>query len=167
LRAGVGRGAAWVEQDYLRRIVLRERDRPGGLAVGLIDQTVRYALDGGYHVILEGILHRAKYGPMLERLQQCHRGRTWFFYFDVSFEETIRRHATRPQATEFTPEQMAGWYDARDVLDLPDEYVIPQSSTLDETVAFIAATAGLALDRRHADPPLPQTATENAAAPTT
>lgn len=62
LRARLGRGVAWVEQDYLRRTVLREKDAPGGANIGLIDQTVRYALDCGYDVVLEGILCR-RAGP--------------------------------------------------------------------------------------------------------
>jgi hypothetical protein len=53
LRLRYGRGCALVEQDYLRRIVLRERDKPGGLAPSLIAHTVRFALDHDYHVILE------------------------------------------------------------------------------------------------------------------
>lgn len=42
---------ALVEQDYPRRVLLRERDKPGGLAPALIDQTVRMARDHDYHVI--------------------------------------------------------------------------------------------------------------------
>lgn len=45
LREKFGRNLAIVAQDNLRRIVLRERDRPGGANVGLIDLTARYALD--------------------------------------------------------------------------------------------------------------------------
>ena len=37
LRERLGRGTAWVEQDHLRRILLRERDVPGGVNIGLID----------------------------------------------------------------------------------------------------------------------------------
>lgn len=48
LREKFGRNLAIVGQDNLRRIVLRERDRPGGANIGLIDLTTRYAasLDG-------------------------------------------------------------------------------------------------------------------------
>jgi predicted kinase len=145
LRLGYGRGCALVEQDYLRRIVLRERDEPGGIAPALIAQTVRFALDHGYHAVLEGILLRDRYGPMLTALREAHRGRTSVFYLDVSLDETLRRHTTRPQATEFTPDDMRGWYARRDLLGGDEEHVVPESSTLEDTVAFIAATAGLPL----------------------
>src|SRR5687768_15026518 len=100
LQRGHGRGCALVEQDYLRRIVLRERDLPGGIAPALIEQTVRFALDHGYHAVLEGILFRDKYGAMLTALRAAHQGRTSVFYLDVSLDETLRRHTTRPQAAE-------------------------------------------------------------------
>jgi predicted kinase len=143
LQRGYGRGCALVEQDYLRRIVLRERDEPGGIAPALIEQTVRFALDHGYHAVLEGILLRDRYAPMLTALQQAHRGRTHVFYLDVSLAETLRRHATRPEAAQFTPAEMRGWYVPRDLLGGDDEQVVPESSTLDATIARIAATAAL------------------------
>jgi predicted kinase len=152
LQRGYGRGCALIEQDYLRRVVLRERDEPGGLAPALIEQTVRFALDHGYHAVLEGILHRAKYGPMLTALREAHRGRTAVCYLDVSLAETLRRHAGRPQATEFTPADMRGWYLPRDLLGVDDEQVIPESSARDETVARIATAAGLPLTARAAPP---------------
>ncbi|MGI5149315.1 kinase [Plantactinospora sp. CA-294935] len=134
-----------LEQDYLRRIVLRERDVDGGLAPELISQTVRLALRHGYHVVLEGILISHRYGPMISALRRDHRGDTYLFYLDVSLEETLRRHTLRPQAAEFTAEDMRGWYRPRDLLGLPDEMVIPESSSLEETVVFIQHTAGLAV----------------------
>lgn len=151
LRLRHGRGCALVEQDYLRRVVLRERDRPGGLAPTLIGQTVRLALDHGYHVILEGILYTARYRRMLTALRDGHRGRTVFVYLDVSLPETLRRHETRPQATEFTADDMRGWYAPRDLLGYDDEVVLPETTPLQEAVRRIAATAGLPLTGGDAD----------------
>ncbi len=143
LRNRLGYGIAWVEQDYLRRIVLRERDRPHAVNVGLIDQTVRYALDHGYHVILEGILFTERYSAMLQGLYDDHVGRSFFFYFDVAFDKTVRRHATRPQASAFSVEDMRGWYHERDLLDFVAEEIVPATSTLDRTIERIIARTGL------------------------
>ncbi|MGI8747739.1 MAG: AAA family ATPase, partial [Deinococcus sp.] len=104
VRLAAGRGVAWVEQDYLRRTLLREHDVPGGLNIALIEQTVRFALDHGYHVILEGILYSGHYGEMLTGLCRAHRGQNFAYYFDLPFDETVRRHQTRPQAHEFGTE---------------------------------------------------------------
>ncbi len=143
LRERFGHGIAWVEQDYLRRILLREHDVPGGVNIGLIDQTVRYALDHGFHVILEGILGAARYGPMLQTLHSDYAARAGFFYFDISFDETVRRHHGRPQATAFSPDEMRDWYRPRDLLPFVDEEIIPEASRLDETVARVMAKVAL------------------------
>jgi chloramphenicol 3-O-phosphotransferase len=76
IRERFGRGLALVGQDNLRRVVLRERDRPDGANIGLIDTVARYALDSGYQVVLEGILYVAHYGRMLQQLHADHRGHT-------------------------------------------------------------------------------------------
>lgn len=76
LRERFGRDLALVGQDNLRRIMLRERDRPGAANIGLIDLTARYALDAGFHVVVEGILYADRYGDMLTELRADHRGPT-------------------------------------------------------------------------------------------
>jgi predicted kinase len=134
LRRRMGRGTALVEQDYLRRVVMWEKDTPAGLNIGLIDSVARHALDVGCSVVLEGILAADHYGAMLARLIGDHAGATVCAYLDVPFDETVRRHATRPQATEFTVEQMAGWFQPDDRLRVDGEIVVPQESTTEETV---------------------------------
>ncbi|MEU8388839.1 kinase [Micromonospora sp. NPDC048843] len=151
LRRRHGRGCALVSQDHIRRILLRERDRPGGLAPTLIAQNVRFCLDHGYHVILEGIMHTTRYRSMLTELRDAHRGRTLFVYLDVSWPETLRRHQTRPEAQEFTADTMLGVYAPRDVLGWPDELVLPETTTLEQAIERIATTAGLPLTGRDDD----------------
>lgn len=50
--------------------------RPGGANIGLIDLTARYALDNGFHVVLEGILYADRYGTTLQDLVRAHQGVT-------------------------------------------------------------------------------------------
>ena len=143
IRSQYGRGIAIVGQDHLRRIVLRERDVPGGVNIGLIDTVARYALDHGYHVIVEGILYAAHYGDMLTALRADHRGESWFYYLDVSFEETIRRHATKPQASEYGRTEMRGWYREQDVLPGGYEQIIGEDASLDAIVQQVMDDTGL------------------------
>lgn len=139
LREHLGRRLALVEQDYLRRIVLKARDTAEGPHYELIEQTVRYALDADYDVVLEGILHRDRYHDLLVRLARDHQGPTLPYYFDVSWVETLRRHAARPQSLEFGAEEMAGWYCPNDLLGWPEEQIVPETATLDETITRIIA----------------------------
>jgi predicted kinase len=143
LRDACGRGLAWVSQDLIRRIILKERDRPGAVNIGLIDQTARYCLDHGYHVVLDGIFYADRYERMLAGLEQDHRGLSRFYYLDVSLDETLRRHATRPQAAEFGPDDMREWHKPRDLLSGVREHVIPETSSLQETTGLILAETRL------------------------
>jgi hypothetical protein len=144
LRERFGRGLALVGQDNLRRVVLRERDRPGAANIGLIDLTARYALDAGFHVVVEGLLYADHYGDMLARLRADHRGPTHGYYLDVPFEETLVRHATKPQASEFGEAEMRDWYRPLDLLPGGVETVIGADSLLHETVDRIMLDSGLA-----------------------
>ncbi|MEU4038006.1 AAA family ATPase [Streptomyces collinus] len=144
LRERFGRGLALVGQDNLRREVLRERDRPGAANIGLIDLTARYALDAGYHVVVEGILYADRYGVMLARLRADHRGPTHCYYLDVPFEETVARHATKPIADDVDETLLRDWYRPRDLLPGGLETVIGTDSTLHESVDRIMLDTGLA-----------------------
>jgi hypothetical protein len=74
----------------------------------------------------------------------AHRGRTLVYFLQVELAETFARHATRPEAEEFTITDMASWYLPDDRLDVPGEIVIPQSSSLADTVDRICRDARLA-----------------------
>jgi len=110
---------------------------PDGANIGLIEMTVRYALDHEYDVILEGIFCTDHYCAMLERLTDDHVGTTGHYYFDIPFAETIRRHQTRPLSLKVTAEQMRGWYRTRDLVPFVDETVISEHDSLNSTVERI------------------------------
>jgi adenylate kinase family enzyme len=143
LRESYGRGLAWVSQDLIRRIILKEKDRPGAVNIGLIDQVSRYSLDHGYHVVLDGIFYADRYELMLTALNRDHCGISRFYYLDVSMDETLRRHTTRPQEADFGPDDMRQWHRPKDLLTAIREHVIPETSTLQQTISTILAETQL------------------------
>lgn len=143
IRARYGRGLAIVAQDNLRRVILRERDVPGGANIGLIDLTARYALDHGYHVIIEGIMYADRYGPMLTRLRADHVGQTASYYFDIEFNQTLQRHATKTQAAEYGEAEMASWYRPCDLLPGMTEEIITAAMSVDQIVTRVMSDCGL------------------------
>ncbi|MFI7013685.1 kinase [Streptomyces sp. NPDC050164] len=147
-REKFGRGLALVAQDNLRRIVLREHDVPGAANIGLIDTVARYALDAGFHVVVEGILCADRYGDMLGRLRVDHRGPTHHYYLDVPFDETLARHATKPIADEVGETQLRDWYRPLDLLPDGVETVIGADSTLAATIDRITHDTGLCRQAR-------------------
>jgi predicted kinase len=138
------RDLAVVGQDNLRRDVLRERDLPGGANIGLIDLVARYALSHGFHVIVEGIFYADRYAEMLMALIDEYQGLTCCYYFDVPFDETLRRHATKPLAGNYGAAEMKAWYRALDLLPGGVEHIIPAEMPQDEIVRRIMADSGLA-----------------------
>ncbi|MFI2291759.1 AAA family ATPase [Streptomyces niveus] len=144
IRDRFGRGLALVGQDNLRRVVLRERDRPGAANIGLIDTIARYSLDAGYHVVVEGILRADHYGAMLARLHTDHRGPTHGYYLDIPLQETLARHATKPQADEYGERELRDWYRPLDLLPDGNETIIGADSALEVTVDRVMLDTGLA-----------------------
>ncbi|MBF9071845.1 AAA family ATPase [Streptacidiphilus fuscans] len=153
LREAYGRGLAIVSQDYIRRQLLRERDEPEAANIELILLNAQFALAAGYHTIVEGIMDAGRYGGMLDTLRRQHPGPQAWYYLDIAFEETLRRHSTKPQANEISEAQMRDWYRERDLLPGAIERVIGATSTLDQSTNLILADTRL-LDRRppHAKP---------------
>jgi hypothetical protein len=127
-----------VSQDVIRRQVLRVSDVDGNPSIDLIDQVARFSLNLGYHVVVEGTLTAARYGCMLKQLAEDHVGRSRFVRFDVPYVETVRRHATKPNADEFgEPEMRARWLDD-DGLDGVDEQILGSELSHRQVVEVLA-----------------------------
>ena len=135
-----------IEQDHLRRVVLREHgsNSTPTIAPSFIATMVRAALGSGYHVVLEGILHTGQYGEPLRELIAEHPGPSYPVWMRVSFDETLRRHAGRPDLAHVTEQMMDSWYTPLDLLGVPGERVIEKGSSVEDTVVTILHESGLA-----------------------
>ena len=153
IRRRYGRGLAIVSQDVLRREIFRVKDEPHNPAIGLIDLTARYALDHGYHVLVEGIMPRATYDEMLTRLVNEHVGTSACFYYDLSFDETVTRHATKPQAAEYGPDLMATWYRESDLIPALNEHILHANIPLDAAVRAMMSAVDLLANAIDGDDP--------------
>ena len=143
LQAARPRDLAWVSQDLLRREVLRVHDVRGGVAADLIDRTARFALDRGGHVVVDGILWAPTYAAMLRCLVRDHVGVSRTYLLDVPFEETVRRHATKPVVGDFGADQLREWHHPTPLAPGLEESVIGPESSAEQTLARIRADTGL------------------------
>lgn len=57
---------------------------------------------------------------------------THVYYFDISFEETLRRHTTKPNSHEFGEELMRELYAEKDILGLAGEKLFTDKQSGDE-----------------------------------
>lgn len=63
---------------------------------------------------------------------------------DIPFEETLRRHHTKPNAHEFGEAEMRRWWNPLDLCHVPVEQIITAESTPEQSVQRILADIGLA-----------------------
>ena len=142
IRNRYGRGMAIIGQDVVRRDILWEKEEPTSVNIGMIELMARHALDRGMHVIVEGILSCSSYGACC-LARRDHRGATACFYLDVPFDETVRRHATKPIAAEVDNATLGSWYRPLDLVPDLAEHRIDASSSCDASVEAIIARSGL------------------------
>ena len=133
-----GPGTLLIPQDTVRRDMLMVKDRPGNPTPALLATIARYGSERCAITIMEGILNAELYDSLFRALPVMFDN-IHAYYFDVSFEETLRRHETRPQRHAFSPEAMRRWWVEHDFLTAIPEAIIPEASTLEETVAWIIA----------------------------
>jgi len=133
-----------VSEDYIR-LMFSDHHRTGhGVSKELTITAVSHGLRNGYDVIYEGILN-VKTDPQLEAFLKDRSEENYLFYLDVSFDETLKRHQTRPQKSDFGSEAMKRWWNYASPMGNTAETLIPESSSLEETVAAINRIAGLGL----------------------
>ena len=120
------------------------RSRPGAVNIGLIDLMARHSLNNGLHVVIEGILYADRYGDMLTHLLRDHPGVVHCYYFDLPFEVTPARHATKPVANEYGETELRQWWRPRDLLPNGVEKIIDQHSSLEQSVTRVLSDSGLA-----------------------
>jgi ABC-type dipeptide/oligopeptide/nickel transport system ATPase component len=151
IRSARPRGIAILGHDTLRRDILHVPDRPGALSVDYIDLSARFALDHGLHVVIEGILHGEIYSDMLTRLVRDHRGTSASYYYELTLEETLRRHRTKAKAAEFSEASVESWFRTTDRVPPLHEFVFDSTFTTEQAldvvlgdVSWVTADDGVA-----------------------
>jgi ABC-type dipeptide/oligopeptide/nickel transport system ATPase component len=143
VRDSLPRGVAIIGQDLLRRNILHVLDKKGSPAVDFIDLSARFALDRGFNVIVEGILHEEIYGDILRALVSDHRGMTRCYRFNIPFSETLKRHANKADADEFGETEMRQWWRDENPLTGVDEALIGPEQSLRDSVSQVLADCDL------------------------
>ncbi|MDE6748486.1 MAG: zeta toxin family protein, partial [Lachnospiraceae bacterium] len=59
------------------------------------------------------------------------------FYYDLPFEETLRRHATKPKRVDFGEEDMRRWWNEKDFINIIPEKIITKDLSILDTIDMI------------------------------
>jgi predicted kinase len=124
LRDHLGNGTLLVSQDTVRREMLKVHDREGNLSIDLIRQIAEYGKDKCEFVIVEGILCKNHYGEMLNNLIRFYNQKTYTYYFNLSFEETVIRHNSSSKKMEFGEDSLRAWWNPKDYLCVDGEMIL-------------------------------------------
>ncbi len=119
-----------------RLVILRGNSGSGKSSVARALQRRRGR--GHLAVVSQDVVRR----EVLGQLVRDHHGLTRAYFWDLPFEETLRRHATKDKADEFGEAEMREWwYGAARIAELGEESVGPEC-TLDQTVRRIEHDCG-------------------------
>ena len=139
LQREMGYQTMLIQQDVVRREILRVKDVDDNPSIALIRDMAIYGKHIGYDVIVEGILFGERYGEMLRSLTK-EFDEAYVYYLAISFEETLRRHAAKPNAHEFGEAQIRGWWLDKDVLGTKGEKIFTDKASEDEIVSTIRSS---------------------------
>lgn len=128
---------ALIDQDYYRHVMFNNLHSDLEAPRYVMFAAVLAALDHGYDVILEGFMGMGKYGAYFDELLAHHPENNHFFYFDVSFEETLRRHRTRQKSQSLDKAKMHELFLRSGPSRYPGEVIINQETSAEQAVLMI------------------------------
>lgn len=137
LQKRIGRNTLMLAQDTVRREMLWARDGKDTAALPLLTTLLRYGYENNEVVILEGILHSQWYKPLFETALQLFGADIYAYYYDLPFEETLRRHETKAQKLEFGETEMRRWWNEKDFIGIIPEKSITKDISLDTAIEMI------------------------------
>ena len=88
-------------------------------------------------VILEGILNSKWYKPLFEEAVKLYGTEIYAYYYDLPFEETLKRHETKDKRFEFGEKEMRRWWNEKDYIGFIPEKTINEEMSLDVAIDMI------------------------------
>ena len=134
LQKRFGRNTMLISQDMIRLQMLYAKDAE---ALPLIIQLLKYGRQNSDITILEGILDSEVYESLFETAVKEYGADIFAFYYDLPIEETLRRHATKPNRAEFGEQDMRRWWKEKDYTNVIPEKIITRDMSISDTVDMI------------------------------
>lgn len=137
LQKRFGRNTMLISQDAVRRDMLYVKDGESTQALPLMKELLIYGRNHSDVVLLEGIMGADWYRPLFEWANELYGEEIYAYYFDLPFEETVKRHQTKPNHHEFGEEEMRRWWREKDFSDVLNEVAITPEKDRESIVADI------------------------------
>lgn len=137
LQKEFGANTMLISQDVIRRDILKVKDGENTLALPLMKELLLYGNRYCEIVVMEGIMYSDWYKTLFELAIQLYGDEIYAYYFDISFEETLKRHQTKPNCHEFGKEAMKKWWREKDFSNILKETIIPEEKNMESIVMDI------------------------------
>lgn len=137
LQRELGRNTLVIPQDTVRRDMLWARDGADTEAQPLLQTLLRYGYAHSEVTILEGILIAEWYRPLFLEAVKLFGENIFAYYYDLPFEETLRRHGSKANRADFGEEDMRRWWKEKDYIGFIPEKTIRENVSLAEAVGRV------------------------------
>lgn len=137
LQKRLGRNTMLISQDVIRRDMLRVKDGADTKALPLMKKLLEYGNYNSDIVILEGIMYAEWYMPLFELANQLYGHEIYAYYFNIPFEETLKRHQTKSNCHEFGEDAMRRWWREKDFSNVLNEISITDEQDIESIVTEI------------------------------
>jgi len=140
LQEKFGANTMLLSHDVIRREILKVKDGIGTPACTLLIHMLKYGRKNCEIVILEGILDSECYRELFKCAIEEYGSNIYAYYYDLPFEETLRRHETKPNCHEFGESAMRRWWKEKDFIGSIPETILAKEMKFDQTVDMIYET---------------------------
>lgn len=138
LQEKLGPNTMRISHDMVRMEILHVWSKEGvERSLPLMIELLKYGKSHSEFTVMEGVLPAADYRPLFETAVAEYGENIFAYYYDIPFEETLRRHSTKPNRNDFGEEAMRRWWQEKDYLDIIGETIFGEDITLDEAVKKI------------------------------
>lgn len=140
LQRQFGRNTLIISQDVVRREMLWAHDGIDTTAIPLLISLMKYGYDNSEITIIEGILNSTWYKPLFEKaVELFHKENIYAYYYDLPFDETLKRHDTKSNKFDFGAEDMRRWWNEKDYVGFISEKTLTEEIALDDAVKMIVS----------------------------
>ena len=138
LQEKFGSNTMRISHDMVRKEILYTWSREGiEKSLPLMTELLRYGRQHSEVTILEGILPCPEYLPLFAAALEEYGQDIYSYYYDLPFEETLRRHSTKPNREAFGEAEMRRWWKEKDYLNIIPQTILGQELGIEETVELI------------------------------
>ena len=138
LQEKFGSNTMLISHDMVRKQILYVWSREGvEKSQPLMIELMKYGKRNSEITIMEGILPSKDYAQLFEAAVEEYGSNIYSYYWDIPFEETVRRHSTKPNRNDFGEDDMRRWWKEKDYLDMIPQTMIDKDMSVEEAVELI------------------------------